>query len=501
MKRIVLICFGLLAAVWLLRTCRCTPKRCRQKFMKTAAQTASERRCPRKRASCSTKPAFRRSRAGRAMRWGSFPTLADGVRESFTEPLRALVLLLAVVVLCRIVAELASDGLTHTVGLCAALGAAGVLLPPLAGLIGKASAVTEAIGVFLLAAVPVYAGLLVTAGNAVTGATYGALTLAAANGVSALTVNLFVPLLRVFLCAFGPSRPSRRLFDLKKLTDALYKLLKWALVSAVTVFTGILSVQTLVSAQSDARDRQGSQDDRFQRDPDRRRRLRRCVFGARREHRHDQIRRRRVRDSRFSRDFPAALSAGRGLARRLLSVFACGRAVQPVEARRLSGRLCDGAEASACGGFQYRRGLSSCRRRSCSACEVPMREVYTLVLSVCAVLLGVEILARLFPEKSGTLVHALAVLAVVVTMVGGLLHLDPDFSAVRSDFTPEQSAEDSEALYAETGTALLRERQSSAASRCWKLRASRLSKTSRAWRSGTRSRTTARLRSTACACG
>lgn len=87
-----------------------------------------------------------------------------------------------------------------------------------------------------------------------------------------------------------------------------------------------------------------------------------------------------------------------------------------------------------------------------------MREVYTLVLSVCAVLLGVEILARLFPEKSGTLVHALAVLAVVVTMVGGLLHLDPDFSAVRSDFSPEQPAEDSEALCAETGTALLRER-------------------------------------------
>lgn len=87
-----------------------------------------------------------------------------------------------------------------------------------------------------------------------------------------------------------------------------------------------------------------------------------------------------------------------------------------------------------------------------------MREVYTLVLSVCAVLLGVEILARLFPEKSGTLVHALAVLAVVVTMVGGLLHLDPDFSAVRSEFIPEQSAEDSEALYAETGTTLLRER-------------------------------------------
>lgn len=87
-----------------------------------------------------------------------------------------------------------------------------------------------------------------------------------------------------------------------------------------------------------------------------------------------------------------------------------------------------------------------------------MREVYTLVLSVSAVLLGAELLARLFPEKSGALVHALAVLAIVLALVGGLLHLDFDWAAAGSGFAAEQAVEAPGALYAETGTALLRER-------------------------------------------
>ncbi len=179
-----------------------------------------------------------------------FGQLAAGINASATEPLRALVLLLAVVVLCRMVSEFAPDTLAQTVNLCAVLGAAGILLSPMAALIEKTTAVTEAVGVFLLAAVPVYAGLLVAAGGAATGSTYGALTLTAANGISALTVQLLVPLLRIFLAFSAVSAVSS--FNLKKLADALYKLLKWALVLAVTAFTSVLSLQTLVSAQSDA---------------------------------------------------------------------------------------------------------------------------------------------------------------------------------------------------------------------------------------------------------
>lgn len=179
-----------------------------------------------------------------------FEELAAPLRAGWTEPLRALLLLIAVALLCRIVLELAPDELRHTVNLCSTLSAAVVLLAPMADLIGQTSAVVQAIGVFLIAAVPVYVGLLISAGSAVTGSTYGALTLAAANGITALAGNLFVPLLRVFVALSAVSSVTS--FNLKRLTDTLYKALKWVLILAVTVYTGVLSVQTLVSSGSDA---------------------------------------------------------------------------------------------------------------------------------------------------------------------------------------------------------------------------------------------------------
>ena len=49
-----------------------------------------------------------------------------------------------------------------------------------------------------------------------------------------------------------------------------------------------------------------------------------------------------------------------------------------------------------------------------------MRELYTLVFTVSAVLIGAEVLSRLFPEKSGSLVHALAVLMVAASLLSGI---------------------------------------------------------------------------------
>ena len=56
---------------------------------------------------------------------------------------------------------------------------------------------------------------------------------------------VLIPVLRVFLAFSVASAVTS--FDLKRLTDALYKAIKWALVLAVTVYTGVLSVQTIVA--------------------------------------------------------------------------------------------------------------------------------------------------------------------------------------------------------------------------------------------------------------
>ncbi|WP_417420019.1 hypothetical protein [Hominenteromicrobium sp.] len=89
-----------------------------------------------------------------------------------------------------------------------------------------------------------------------------------------------------------------------------------------------------------------------------------------------------------------------------------------------------------------------------------MRELYALVFSVCVVLIGTEMIVRLFPEKSGSLIHALAVLILLVVLVNGILKLQ---SGASLDFDLTETSEAESTItqsYAEKGTAILKERLS-----------------------------------------
>lgn len=89
-----------------------------------------------------------------------------------------------------------------------------------------------------------------------------------------------------------------------------------------------------------------------------------------------------------------------------------------------------------------------------------MRELYALVFSVCVVLIGTEMIVRLFPEKSGSLIHALAALMLLVVLVNGILKLQ---SGASLDFDLTKTGEAESTItqsYAEKGTAILKERLS-----------------------------------------
>lgn len=89
-----------------------------------------------------------------------------------------------------------------------------------------------------------------------------------------------------------------------------------------------------------------------------------------------------------------------------------------------------------------------------------MRELYALVFSVCVVLIGTEMIVRLFPEKSGSLIHALAALVLLVVLINGILKLQSGAS-LDFDLTETGEAESTITLsYAEKGTAILKERLS-----------------------------------------
>ena len=89
-----------------------------------------------------------------------------------------------------------------------------------------------------------------------------------------------------------------------------------------------------------------------------------------------------------------------------------------------------------------------------------MRELYALVFSVCVVPIGTEMIVRLFPEKSGSLIHALAALMLLVVLVNGILKLQ---SGASLDFDLTETGEAESTItqsYAEKGTAILKERLS-----------------------------------------
>ena len=89
-----------------------------------------------------------------------------------------------------------------------------------------------------------------------------------------------------------------------------------------------------------------------------------------------------------------------------------------------------------------------------------MRELYALVFSVCVVLIGTEMIVRLFPEKSGSLIHALAVLILLVVLVNSISKLQ---SGASLDFDLTETGEAESTItqsYAEKGTAILKERLS-----------------------------------------
>lgn len=176
--------------------------------------------------------------------------LSSGIREEITKPAKNLLMLLAVSIFTRMLVELAPKSLLHTAELCGTLCAGVLLLPVILDLLGQTADTTRVLGGFLAAAVPVYTGLLLLSGSTAAGTTYGALTLAAANGITALSGQVFVPLLRAFLALTTVS--SATAHGLERFTEKLYKCVKWVLTLTVSVFTGILSLQTLLSARADA---------------------------------------------------------------------------------------------------------------------------------------------------------------------------------------------------------------------------------------------------------
>lgn len=181
---------------------------------------------------------------------GLFGELSRLVQEKLSAPLKALAALMAVCFFGRLCGCFEEGRLAGTAKLtvCAVCGL--ILAAPVLGLLETCQRVTDSAAAFLGAAVPVYAGLLGASGNTATGSGYSFLAMLTGEAIPVLAGGFLLPLLRIYLALSA----AAALFEsgLGRLTGSLYTFGKWIMVMSVTIFAGILSVQTAVNAQVDA---------------------------------------------------------------------------------------------------------------------------------------------------------------------------------------------------------------------------------------------------------
>ncbi len=181
---------------------------------------------------------------------GLLNALGEVARDKIYGPLQALAAFTAICLLCRLASCFEGGELVGAVPLAGTAASGVVMAGPVLGLMAVCQGLAESASAFIAAAVPVYAGLLAASGSTAAASGYSFAAMAAGGAIPLLTAGIVLPLLRIYLAISIASAVSGT--GLAKLTGSLYSFGKWALVTAVTVFTGVLSIQTAMSAQVDA---------------------------------------------------------------------------------------------------------------------------------------------------------------------------------------------------------------------------------------------------------
>lgn len=127
--------------------------------------------------------------------------------------------------------------------------AAGILIPLFSVIESSANAV-KGISTLMLGFIPLYAGILTVSGQAATASGMSFLLLAAAGAVGNLSSFVIVPLMSCYL-GVGMAGSVMTIGGTNRLGEGIKKTAMWILSLAMTLFLGLLSIQTAVNKATD----------------------------------------------------------------------------------------------------------------------------------------------------------------------------------------------------------------------------------------------------------
>lgn len=170
-----------------------------------------------------------------------------------SSPFGAIPVCIGIIVLCSVVESFrvsltsSMGGVGSTIG---TLCIVSCIVVPLCGVIQETCEIIKGACGFMTLYIPIMGGLMLSAGEAISGASYCTAMMTAAQAISALSANLFLPLLNIFLGVSIMSSISPRM-RLSSLCDMLYKVCKWTMTFCMSVFVSVLTFQSVITTRAD----------------------------------------------------------------------------------------------------------------------------------------------------------------------------------------------------------------------------------------------------------
>lgn len=175
-------------------------------------------------------------------------------KKSLVKPLAVLVSLLAVILVSALIEgmedSIPNKSLSGIFGVICVLISVGIISESVSGSISRAAEALDSGGTFMIGYVPVFAGITASSGGVTSAVAYNMLVVLVAQVTVQLSGEMIVPALSVCM-ALGIVEAINPGFKLSGITEALKKAVTFIMGFIMTIFIGLLSLQSIVGASAD----------------------------------------------------------------------------------------------------------------------------------------------------------------------------------------------------------------------------------------------------------
>lgn len=180
-------------------------------------------------------------------------SIADTFIEKLKLPLQLLGKMIAVAVLCSIAAGLAPENDEMT-GLFNSLSVLFSVIAIYDGIYAGLETIKNSldkISRFMLAYIPIFSSVAAASGNAASGGSYYASTLAVCEIIAVVSNKILMPFLSIVLAISLVSAVNPEL-SFCSAADSIKKCVQWILGGLMTIFSGLLTIQSITGATADS---------------------------------------------------------------------------------------------------------------------------------------------------------------------------------------------------------------------------------------------------------